>query len=84
MRMSKVIQDQEEDIERLKHGLIESLKLQSHYAELLNMYDGGTRKQFHSIFDWLDRVKETNARTTVEHKTETSKVPTVQEGDSDR
>jgi hypothetical protein len=52
--------------QRLKHNymqtiiaLNESLKLQAHYAELLNMHDGGQRKIFNTIQDWTDRLVET-------------------------
>lgn len=45
--------------ETLRIALEESLKLQSHYAELLNMHDGGQRVSFHSVEAWLERLKET-------------------------
>ncbi len=35
-------------------ALEESISLQSHYAGLLNDYDGGTRKQFSCAQEWLD------------------------------
>lgn len=41
----------------LRHALVESLKLQSHYAELLNMHDGGERIQFPTIEAWLERLR---------------------------
>jgi hypothetical protein len=40
-------------------ALIESVKLQSHYADLLNMHDGGTRMQFSCAADWIQRLKAT-------------------------
>jgi len=43
--------------EILEKCLEESVKLQSHYAELLNMYDGGERKTFDKN-TWIDRLKE--------------------------
>ncbi len=43
----------------LKRALEESLKLQSHYAELLNMQDGGKRMQFRTAQEWLDRLEAT-------------------------
>jgi hypothetical protein len=46
-------------IEQLRTALRESLKLQSHYAKLLNGYDGGTRMVFEDIGTWLARLKET-------------------------
>ena len=39
-------------------ALEESLKLQSHYAALLNQYDGGERIVFKSTKEWIDRLKE--------------------------
>lgn len=39
-------------------ALIESVKLQSHYAELLNMHDGGTRMQFSCAAEWIERLKK--------------------------
>ena len=39
-------------------ALEESVKLQSHYAAILNQYDGGKRICFPSVDAWLDRLKE--------------------------
>jgi hypothetical protein len=41
----------------LEHALAESVKLQSHYAKLLNMYDGGKRICFKNSEEWLNRLK---------------------------
>lgn len=41
----------------LMGALEESVKLQSHYANLLNMHDGGERMQFETAHDWLDRLR---------------------------
>jgi hypothetical protein len=38
-------------IDALRTSLEESVKLQSHYAMLLNMHDGGKRLQFASAED---------------------------------
>ena len=38
-------------------ALEESVKLQSHYAELLNMQDGGQRLQFADAHAWLERLR---------------------------
>ena len=43
--------------EELEKALYESLKLQSHYAELLNMYDNGRRMQFDTVEKWIDRLR---------------------------
>lgn len=40
-------------------ALAESVKLQSHYAKLLNMYDGGTRSTFSCFGEWIQRLVET-------------------------
>lgn len=39
-------------------ALIESTTLQSHYAELLNMHDGGERLQFSCVAEWIERLKK--------------------------
>ena len=43
----------------LMEALIESVKLQSHYAGLLNQYDGGKRLQFSCSAHWIQRLIET-------------------------
>lgn len=45
----------------LMRALIESVKLQSHYAMLLNMHDGGERHQFSSVAEWIERLKTVGA-----------------------
>lgn len=47
------------EIAALESALEESVKLQSHYAELLNMYDGGKRMTF-TATSWLARLKGAN------------------------
>ncbi len=44
---------------RLRYALEQSLKLQAHYATLLNQYDGGKRLAFTEVDAWLRRLKET-------------------------
>lgn len=46
------------EIARLQIALRESVMLQSHYAELLNQYDGGERRGFVGPEDWMKRLKE--------------------------
>lgn len=41
---------------RLRAALSESVKLQSHYAGLLNDYDGGKRLKFADADAWLNRL----------------------------
>lgn len=45
----------------LREALEESLKLQSHYAKLLNMSDGGQRLQFDTAESWMKRMEEVKA-----------------------
>ncbi len=42
--------------DNIKKALEESIKLQSHYANLLNTYDGGTRMQFSNADAWVLRL----------------------------
>jgi hypothetical protein len=39
-------------------ALEESVKLQSHYAALLNQYDGGERIAFANAAAWIERLRE--------------------------
>ena len=49
-----------ETVKRRLGALDESVKLQSHYASLLNQYDGGQRMQFDDGQAWIDRLAECN------------------------
>jgi len=51
----------DEEIAELWAALDELIKLQRHYALLLNQYDGGRRLQFHSSRDWVARLREIKA-----------------------
>lgn len=42
--------------QKLMAVLEASVQFQSHYAQLLNMYDGGERMAFASAEDWLARL----------------------------
>ena len=42
---------------RRREALEESVKLQTHYAKLLNMYDGGKRIGFDNADAWLSRLE---------------------------
>jgi hypothetical protein len=46
------------EIEELRAALEASVRLQSHYAVLLNEYDGGLRRQFASAEEWIQRLRE--------------------------
>ena len=41
----------------LMDALEQSVALQSHYAKLLNMYDGGARIGFKNAASWLHRLR---------------------------
>ena len=42
----------------LAKALEESVRLQTHYAELLNMHDGGERVGFETADEWINRLRE--------------------------
>ena len=44
--------------DELWYALEESVKLQSHYANLLNIYDNGQRIQFENANEWLMRLRK--------------------------
>jgi hypothetical protein len=48
-------------ISELQIALRESVKLQAHYAELLNMHDGGLRMIFPTPEEWIARLRKTGA-----------------------
>lgn len=48
----------EHPMSKLKHALEESVKLQAHYAKLLNMHDGGKRMIFESPEEWIARLED--------------------------
>jgi hypothetical protein len=56
------IERMESQLQELSDALERSVKLQSHYAELLNGYDGGRRLQFETADAWLLRLKEVDAK----------------------
>lgn len=47
-----------EQSSNLEIALEESVKLQSHYAALLNMHDGGERLQFTTAEEWIEWLIE--------------------------
>ena len=47
----------DKEIKRLKQLLDESFRLQVHYAELLNMHDGGERIVFENVEQFEERLK---------------------------
>jgi len=54
--MSDDTRDRQNELFQLRAALEASVKLQSHYAGLLNQYDGGQRLQFSSSEEWLERL----------------------------
>jgi hypothetical protein len=57
------IRDLTDRVRELEDGLEESVKLQSHYAGLLNAYDGGQRIQFSTgAAQWLERLRSIRGR----------------------
>jgi hypothetical protein len=48
-------------------ALEESVKLQSHYAELLNAWDGGERLKFADAGEWIARLLKTGKITGAGH-----------------
>ncbi len=50
------------DLARCRYALGESVKLQSHYAQLLNMHDGGERIGFTDADEWIARLDGRGAR----------------------
>jgi hypothetical protein len=42
----------------LKEALEESVRFQSHYAKLLNMYDAGERMEFKDANEWIERLEK--------------------------
>ena len=52
----QAIKETEARTAALVSALAESVKLQSHYATILNAYDGGKRMSFASEQEWIDRL----------------------------
>lgn len=70
-RMGEIIDRATAEIEKdvrviaqLWRALEESVKLQSHYALLLNSHDCGRRMQFASADEWLARLDEVSGAKT--------------------
>jgi hypothetical protein len=59
-----------EENQKLREALDESVKLQSHYAVLLNEYDGGKRQHFVNSGAWIRRLDELKARAAAERRRE--------------
>lgn len=46
------------ELDECYEALEKSVKLQSHYAEILNQYDGGKRIIFNNALHWISRLRE--------------------------
>jgi hypothetical protein len=57
------IHEQDDLIAEMREALDELVKLQAHYARLLNQYDGGKRRAFVDANAWLARLRELKAKT---------------------
>lgn len=53
------VDEMKAEIRDLYVALEESVKLQSHYARLLNLYDCGGRLDFANAQAWIDRLIDT-------------------------
>lgn len=48
----------EKQFTEIRFALEESIKLQSHYAQLMNQIDGGHRREFKDGDEWMKRLKK--------------------------
>jgi len=48
----------------IEEALEKSVVLQSHYADLLNMHDGGERIIFKSVEEWMNRLKKLRSESS--------------------
>jgi flavodoxin len=55
-KSTMTLEEAKDEIRDLWAALEESVKLQSHYAFLLNCHDGGQRKPFDDAQAWVDRL----------------------------
>lgn len=46
------------ELDEVYTALQELVKVQAHYAHLLNTYDGGERREFKSAMEWILRLRE--------------------------
>jgi hypothetical protein len=53
---ANIMDDAADEIEKLRIALDKSVQLQSHYASILNAYDGGARLQFRNGDEWIARL----------------------------
>jgi hypothetical protein len=54
--MTPMSDDDAPSIDELRLALEESVQLQSHYAQILNMHDGGQRLAFANAAAWIQRL----------------------------
>jgi len=58
MPFNEIMERFTREMDELRIALEESLLLQTHYAGLLNQYDGGNRMCFYTVDQWLNRLRE--------------------------
>jgi hypothetical protein len=51
-----------EETRRLRMALERSLRMQNHYAELLNAHDGGARLGFDTVEAWMERLDSVDGK----------------------
>lgn len=66
---------EQQHLAELSVALEESVKLQSHYAKLLNMHDGGKRIGFDNAKAWVDRLRETGTLSAKQNYTRADDQP---------
>lgn len=69
MKPSELVREVQEQNRVLTVALATSLRLQSHYAKLLNQHDGGLRLEFKTIDEWLDRLESYLQANETDNKT---------------
>lgn len=57
-QLKEQLAEARQERDELRSALEESVKLQAHYAVLLNMHDGGSRMPFDTVEAWMDRLRE--------------------------
>jgi hypothetical protein len=57
-QLEAFLEEAHKELDFMSEALVEAVKLQCHYAMLLNQYDGGHRTPFASVADFLARLDE--------------------------
>ena len=75
--LDREISSLNEQCDELEYALQESVKLQSHYAGLLNMHDGGKRLMFGDTEAWLNRLRSLAPGQKLKPKRKTEDAPSA-------